>query len=57
MVLILETYTALHATPSDVDNKETKKKEEALEVLISTSFLILLILFMIIIVLGYARRA
>jgi MFS family permease len=56
-VLILETVSTLHAAPFKEDKKETQKKEEALEVLISTSFLILLIVFVIIIVLGYAKRA
>jgi uncharacterized membrane protein len=56
LALTLETVSALHATPSDIDKKETRKKEEALEVLISTSFLILLIVFMIVIIFGYIKQ-
>jgi MFS family permease len=56
LALTLETISALHATPSDIDKKETRKKEEALEVLISTSFLILLIVFMIVITIGYIKQ-
>jgi hypothetical protein len=55
LALILETVSALHASPSDINKKETRKKEEALEILISTSFLILLILFIIVIVIGYVK--
>lgn len=56
LALTLETISALHATPSDIDKKETTKKEEALEILISTSFLILLIVFMIVIIIGYIKQ-
>jgi len=56
LALTLETVSALHATPSDIDKKETRKKEEALEILISTSFLILLIVFMIVIIVGYIKQ-
>jgi hypothetical protein len=56
LVLIMETISALHAIPSDIDTKETRKKEEALEVLISTSFLILIVVFIVVIVLGYIKR-
>lgn len=56
VVLIMETVSALHAAPSDIDTKETRKKEEALEVLISTSFLTLIIVFIVIIVLRYIMR-
>jgi hypothetical protein len=56
LVLIMETISALHAPPSDIDTKETRNKEEALEVLISTSFFILIILFIVVIVLGYIKR-
>ena len=56
LALTLETVSALHATPSDIDKKETRKKEEALEMLISTSFLILLIVFMIVIIVGYIKQ-
>jgi hypothetical protein len=52
LALIMETVSAMHASPSDVSKNETKKEEETLEVLISTSFLILLIIFMIVIVIG-----
>ncbi len=56
LALTLETVSALHATPSDIDKKETRKKEEALEILISASFLILLIVFMIVITFGYVKK-
>jgi MFS family permease len=56
LALILETATALHASPSDIDKKETRKEEESLEILISFSFLILLIVFIIVIVIGYIKR-
>ncbi len=55
LALIMETVSAMHASPSDVSKKETKKEEETLEVLISTSFLILLIIFVIVIVIGYIK--
>lgn len=55
LALIMETVSAMHASPSDVSKKETKKEEETLEVLISTSFLILLIIFIIVIVIGYIK--
>jgi MFS family permease len=54
--LILETVSTLHASPPDIDKKETRKEEESLEVLISSSFLILLIIFIIIIVIGYLKQ-
>ena len=56
LVLILETVAALHATPTSFDKKESRKEEEALEALISTSFLMLLVVFIIVIVLGYIKR-
>jgi MFS family permease len=56
LALIMETVSALHASPSDIDKKETRKEEETLEILISTSFLILLIVFIIVIVIGYLKR-
>jgi MFS family permease len=56
LALLLETVSALHATPSDIDKKETMKKEEALEILISASFLILLIVFIIVITIGYIKQ-
>lgn len=55
--LVLETISALHAPPPDIDNKETRKKEEALEVLISISFLMLLVIFIAVIIIKYINRA
>lgn len=54
--LILETVSSLHAAPSDIDSTETRDKVEALEILVGTSFLILLIVFIFVIVLGYIKR-
>ena len=54
--LVLETVSALHASPSDVDDKDTLKEEESLEVLISISFLLLLIIFIGVIIIGYINR-
>lgn len=56
LALILETASALHAAPSDINKRETRKEEESLEILISASFLILLIVFIIVIVIGYIKR-
>jgi hypothetical protein len=56
LALILETISTLHATASDINKKETRKKEETLEVLISVSFLILLIVFIIVIIIAYIKR-
>ena len=56
LALILETVSALHASPSDVDDKDTLKEEESLEVLISISFLLLLIIFIGVIIIGYINR-
>jgi hypothetical protein len=57
LALIMETISALHAVPEDIDKRETRKKEESLEILISASFLILLIVFMIVIIIGYIHRS
>jgi hypothetical protein len=57
LALILETISALHASPSDIDEKETIKEEENLEVLISSSFLILLVVFVMVIIIGYIKGA
>lgn len=56
LALIMETISALHAVPEDIDKRETRKKEESLEILISASFLILLIVFIIVIIIGYINR-
>lgn len=56
LALIMETISALHAVPEDIDKRETREKEKSLEILISASFLILLIVFMIVIIIGYFHR-
>lgn len=56
LALILETVTALHAPPSNINIKETQKEEESLEILIGFSFSILMIIFIIVIVVGYIKR-
>ncbi len=56
LALIMETVSTLHAMPSKIDNKETRKKEETLEILLSVSFLILLIVVIIVIITGYFHR-
>lgn len=56
LALVMETISALHASPEDIDKRETREKEESLEILISASFLILLIVFMIVIIIGYVNR-
>jgi hypothetical protein len=54
--LVLETVSALHASPSDVAEKDTIKEEESIEVLISISFLLLLIIFIGVLIIGYINR-
>jgi uncharacterized membrane protein len=56
LALIMETVSALHAAPQDISKKDTRKEEESLEILISTSFLILLIIFIAVIIIGYISR-
>lgn len=57
LALVMETISTLHSTPSNIDKKETRKKEEALEILLGVSFLILLIVVIIVIIAGYFHLA
>jgi hypothetical protein len=57
IALVMEIMAVLHATPSNIDKRETYKKEETLEILLGISFITLMIAVIIIIIAGYFHRS